>query len=631
MARILAVDDSDQNLILIELYLKGPEFEVVTTRSGTEALQLVLDQDFDLGLLDVVMPTMGGFEICRRLKEDPRTAAIPVIFLSGRLRDEADKLHGYEIGAVDYITKPVDREQLLARIRVMLRLREARSELERKNQRLDDLLRDSQVAREALGKRVEALERLVAALEAPPQDAVFLLDASDRVVACNATAELRFGAAQAQQPLPVGLARLLQAADAGSRAEPVVDPQPAPGAPPGGRSYLVTRERLARAGGDPSGSLVTLRDVTTVAAERAKLLARELACLGVPARAASDRYAISGFTGHSAVLQPLVGQVDRLRQGRSTVLIYGESGTGKELVARALHYDGPYANRPFIPIHCGAISPELIESELFGHEKGAFTGAGASKQGLFAAADGGTIFLDEIAETSKALQVKLLRVLQLGEVRPVGATQPLRVDVRILAATNQDLLRMVREDEFREDLYYRLEVVTLHLPPLRDRLEDLPLLVDAFIKRLNRIYERHGKPVRGISRAALGFLESYPWPGNVRELENVIDRAFALGCGEIIQQEDLPERVLSGRPTLVGYGRPVVLPRTQPAPMAAAEAETILHGDLRARLDREERTAILHALEQAKGDKQAAAQSLGLSRSTFYRRLKDLGIPALEG
>ena len=335
-------------------------------------------------------------------------------------------------------------------------------------------------------------------------------------------------------------------------------------------------------------------------------------------------YRMTDFMGDSSEVASVSERVARLRQKRSTVLIYGESGTGKELVARALHFDGRHRNAPFIPLHCGAIAPELVESELFGHEKGAFTGAQSASQGLFRAADGGTIFLDEIAETSPSVQVKLLRVLQRGEIRPVGANQPRIVDVRIIAATNRDLLELVQEGKFREDLYYRLEVVTLLLPPLRDRLTDLRILADYFLRVGNRRHERDERPVLGFSKGAMDRLMAYSWPGNVRELENVIEGALALDVGEIVRENDLPERIRKGSP---GIGlRPVQ--RSAVAMPSGLQGGGVVEpaSDLRARRDAADRDAISQALRDTAGDKGAAAKQLGMARSTFYRRLKELGL-----
>src|SRR6516164_2717978 len=244
--------------------------------------------------------------------------------------------------------------------------------------------------------------------------------------------------------------------------------------------------------------------------------------------------AVHGIVGSSTRIQDVLRMVARLKDTRTPVLIYGESGTGKELVARAMHFRGAFANRPFVAVDCGSLVPTLIESELFGYEKGAFTGALRSKTGLFQSADGGTIFLDEVGVLPLEMQAKLLRVLQEKEVRPVGSNQKIKVDVRVIAATNRDLESAYKEGTFRKDLYFRLNVVTLHLPPLRERKSDIPSLVHYFLDKF-----APGKMI-SISAAATKCMMQYSWPGNVRELENCIERAVALGSQERIEVEDLP-------------------------------------------------------------------------------------------
>jgi two-component system, NtrC family, response regulator HydG len=617
MPRILVVDDTAQNLTLIELYLRGTEFEVVTAGSGREALERCLEQTFDLILLDVVMPSIDGFEVCRRLKNDPSTAFIPVIFLTARLGDESEKVVAYQLGAVDYIQKPVNREELVARVRVMLRLEDARSRLDRENAGLRRQLGKLQ---EVVGDAAESLRDLQLLHQewsAGPEPAVLLLDENGRILAADAGVVPWFGEAVVGEPLAAmghAAARLARLVEDGAHAADL--PLPAGDGP----ARVVAARVRSLPGG---GRMVLLQEVTSVRQVERRLRAREPVAAGVSPLPRNTRYQMTDFVGRAPSVEDLGDKVDALRQTRSTVLIYGESGTGKELVARALHFDGQNRNAPFIPLHCGAIAPELIESELFGHEKGAFTGALQSRDGLFRAADGGTIFLDEIAETSPAVQIKLLRVLQRGEIRPVGASQPRIVNVRILAATNRDLAQLVREGRFREDLYYRLEVVTLYLPSLRERLVDLPLLVEHFLTMCNRRHDRLDRPVRAVSRGALERMLAYPWPGNVRELENAIERAFALGVGELIQEEHLPANVLLGAPAL-GL-TPVVRPATL-MPPASGDGAPLGSIDLRAQREGIERQAILGALHQHGGDKVMAAQALGMSRSTFYRRLKELGI-----
>src|SRR4029077_8573488 len=287
------------------------------------------------------------------------------------------------------------------------------------------------------------------------------------------------------------------------------------------------------------------------------------------------------------------------------VLITGESGTGKELVARAIHYRGLLAKRPFVAVDCGSLVPTLIESELFGYERGAFTGASRSKEGLFQSANGGTIFLDEIGELSQELQAKLLRVLQEKEVRPVGSNQKVKVDVRVIAATNRDLEAAQKEGKFRKDLYFRLNVVTVHLPALRERRSDITALVHYFIDRF-----APGKTL-GISSVAMKCMLQYDWPGNVRELENCIERAVALGSQEMIDLADLPPAVRAGQEQ-----ESVAGPRAIQEPPFAANTD----------LEELERDTIQRVVEQVQGDKARARKMLGISRATLYRKLKRYNI-----
>jgi two-component system response regulator AtoC len=310
---------------------------------------------------------------------------------------------------------------------------------------------------------------------------------------------------------------------------------------------------------------------------------------------------LDGITGTSAKIQDVMRMVSRLKDTRTPVLITGESGTGKELVARAIHYRGPLAQMPFIAVDCGSLVPTLMESELFGHEKGSFTGALKSKAGLFQAANGGTIFLDEIGELPLEMQAKLLRVLQEKEVRPVGSNDKVPVDVRVIAATNRDLESAYRAGTFRKDLYFRLDVVTIRLPSLRERRSDIPQLVHCFLDRY-----APGESMQ-VTPAAMKIFLQYDWPGNVRELENCVTRAVALGEHKTIDVADLPPAILEAQ----GPGLAT--------PDAAALSTTAL-SDL-------ERMTILRVFEQAGGDKALAGKMLGISRATIYRKLKRYNIP----
>jgi transcriptional regulator with PAS, ATPase and Fis domain len=300
---------------------------------------------------------------------------------------------------------------------------------------------------------------------------------------------------------------------------------------------------------------------------------------------------------------------------RACVLIVGETGTGKELIARAIHFGGVYAKRPFVAVDCGSLVPTLIESELFGYEKGAFTGALRTKAGLFQAADGGTIFLDEIGELPMEMQAKMLRVLQEKEVRPVGSNQRFGVDVRVIAATNRDLETAYKAGTFRKDLYFRLNVVTVHLAALRERKSDIPTLVRWFLSRL--------APNRGmqVSNTAMNCLLNYEWPGNVRELENCIERAVTLGNETVIDVADLP-------PSIQGGSTVSAVDRATPLPVSARAGSSSIGENGASSMDLEEmeRATIQRVFDQVGGDKNLAREILGISRATLYRKIKRYNI-----
>ena len=316
---------------------------------------------------------------------------------------------------------------------------------------------------------------------------------------------------------------------------------------------------------------------------------------------------LDGIIGTSANIQDVLRMISRLKDTRTPVLISGESGTGKELVARAIHFRGTMAQTPFVAVDCGSLVPTLMESELFGYEKGAFTGATKTKSGLFQAANGGTIFLDEIGELPLEMQAKLLRVLQEKEIRPVGSNDQVAVDVRVIAATNRDLEAAYRDGTFRKDLYFRLNVVTVHLPALRDRRSDIPMLVHHFLDR----YAAGGN--LQVTPAAMKSLLHYDWPGNVRELENCVARAVTLGDHQTIDVSDLPPAIRTEQPSAA------------PASMQdAASLSTTALAEM-------ERMTILRVFEQANGDKALAGKMLGISRATLYRKLKRYNIPVKAG
>jgi len=321
-------------------------------------------------------------------------------------------------------------------------------------------------------------------------------------------------------------------------------------------------------------------------------------------QAARSEHSFVGLLGKSPVITRVFSLIEKVAEHRTTVLIQGESGTGKELVARAIHKRSPRANKAFVAINCGAIPESLMESELFGHKRGAFTDAHADKRGIFQEADGGTLFLDEIGELPQNLQVKLLRALQEGVVRALGDTRDVNVDVRVLAATVRDLRKEVEQGRFREDLYYRLNVLQLNVPPLRDRADDIPLLMDHFLERNNA---KMGTSIREVDPAARKVMLAYSWPGNVRELENLMERAMVLAEGDTITVQELPDRLREPRD-----------------PVALSLASGDLSIKKASRLIEE--TLIKRALDKTKGNRTAAAKLLEISHRALLYKIKDYGL-----
>ncbi|MHC4605435.1 MAG: sigma-54-dependent transcriptional regulator [Planctomycetota bacterium] len=317
-------------------------------------------------------------------------------------------------------------------------------------------------------------------------------------------------------------------------------------------------------------------------------------------RQIDKRYGYEGIIGQSAPMRKVFDLLQQVAGSDATVLITGESGTGKELVARAIHNNSPRKGHRFVPLNCAALSESLLESELFGHEKGAFTGAAQTRKGRFEYADKGTLFLDEIGDMPSQIQVKLLRVIEYGEVFRVGSNESLRTDVRLLAATNRDLDELVRGGTFREDLFFRLRVVTIHLPPLRERLDDLPLLVDHFIKDLSRV---HRRTVKGITPAAMEVLNRYSWPGHVRELRNCIESMIVMSKKDRLDADDIPAHIL------------------RPAAPAGVRAD-----DDSVNLEEAEKELIRQALATNRGNREKAAKQLGIGERTLYRKIKKYGL-----
>ena len=496
--QVLIVDDTPANLGVLTHLLEPQGYRVLAAPSGEIALRVAARARPDLILLDVMMPGLDGYETCRRLKASPETAHIPVLFISAR--DEIDSLiKGFHAGGVDYMIKPFQAEEVLARIQNHLQISRLARELARKNQDLE-----------------------------------------------QRTAELT----HANEKLQAEMGERQRAEDA-----------------------------LQVAG----AQLTTLSD-------------RE-----------AERWGIAGFVGKSRTLHRILQDIRRVQNfGSVNVLISGESGTGKELVARASHFGSSRSGGPFIPVNCVAIPEELAESMLFGHVRGAFTGATMDRKGYFELAHGGTLFLDEIGDMPVTLQAKLLRVLEDGCVTPLGASKERRVDVRVVAATNADLQARIQAGAFRQDLFFRLAQFPVHAPPLREHREDLPLLADHFL----RLFATEmGLPIPTMEPEVLEALAAHDFPGNVRELKNVIERSLIESGGGAVGLEHLHLG------PAIGAGVPAAAP-------ASAAAATSNHAEaLPLNLEAAETVLIRRALAETGGNIAEAARRLGVNRTRIYRKL----------
>jgi DNA-binding NtrC family response regulator len=458
--KILIVDDERDTVEMITALLELEGYQILSALSGGEAMKILEAESqkvsesktpVDLILLDILLGDVDGRDICRKIKEDEKLKFIPVIILTVRSSLQ-DKINSLDLGADDYLTKPFINEELLAKVRVMLRIKDLHEELRRE--------RD--------------------------------------------------------------------------------------------KNILLTR-------------------------------------------ALEERYSFGNILGKNTRMQEIFELISAIANTDSTVLIQGESGTGKELIARAIHFNSHRKAKPFVVANCSAYSQNLLESELFGHEKGSFTGAIRRKIGRFEMANGGTIFLDEIGEVSPSTQILLLRVLQDHRFERVGGEETLEVDVRVIAATNKNLTDEMKKGTFREDLYYRLNVIPIFVPPLRERRDDIPVLVPYFLQKFSR---EKGKEITGFLSEVIEILLSHSWPGNVRELENVIEHAIIIAKQDKILPKDLPHYLLQ-------------------RPLVTQEFTT---------LQDYEKHLILKTLEETKWNKHRAAKRLNINRSTLYGKMKRYGL-----
>jgi DNA-binding NtrC family response regulator len=491
--QILIADDTPANLDLLTQVLEPHGYRILVAPTGEIALSIARETRPDLVLLDVMMPGWDGFETCRRLGADPLTADIPVLFVSAR-DETASLVEGFAAGAVDYISKPFDPEEVLIRVRTHLKISQLSRQLQRQNEAL-----------------AETNEKLLAESQKRKQAETALAVAGEQI------------------------------------------------------RGLSDRE--------------------------------------------AERWGIAAFVGNSTTIKQILGDVRRLQNFSSVnVLITGESGTGKELVARALHFGSNRSEGPFIPVNCVAIPSELAESMLFGHMRGAFTGATMDRKGYFELANGGTLFLDEIGDMPAALQAKLLRVLEDGRITPLGASRDRAVNVRVVAATNVDLSSQMDSGSFRQDMYFRLAQFTVHLPPLRERQGDIPLLAEHFL----RLFATEmGVPVPLMSKGVIDTLLAHPFPGNIRELKNVIERALIECGGGPILPEHIRLSAPSRRPQLTA-------PMIEPMPDRASKS---FGDELPLNLEAAENFLIKRALAETNGNIAEAARRLGINRTRIYRKL----------
>jgi PAS domain S-box-containing protein len=556
---ILIVDDEESIRFTFSSFLKDEGYDVEVASSIDECRAALSAQDFDLIYLDILLGVDSGIEALRLCKE--QNPVCPVVMVTGSPNlDTATE--AVRLGAFDYIPKPVRQETLL---------RITQKALQHK-QLVDQ--------KEAYRARLNAIFQSV-------KEGIITVDRDMRISGMNDAARNLFGydgdemGVELQTLFPANQA-FLDLVQNSFETEQATDIFRIEMTLKKNRTQVIslTTSALIEESGRSIGAVITLRDET-----RLDFLERDL----------KERSKFDRLIGVSAAMQEVYSLVESLADVDTTVLVTGESGTGKELIAESLHYRSPRRDKPLVRVNCAALPETLLESELFGHVKGSFTGAMQDKMGRFQRADGGTILLDEIADISPALQVRLLRVLQEWEIERVGGNEPIPVDIRVIAATNKNLREKVLSGEFREDLYYRLKVVEVKLPPLRDRREDIPMLIEHFIDKFNKRFQRQ---IAGASRSVLDALLRYDWPGNVRELEHVIEHAFVLCRDSVLAVEHLPEELKTS---------------SEPKPTR------LKGGDC---TDQD----IIAALQSVNGNKSKAAELLGMSRRTIYRKMEEFGL-----
>jgi len=568
-ARILVIDDEENIRLVFKTHLSNEGYETFTAKDFTSAVEVISKTDLDLIIADIILGGDTGIDILREVTD--RAMNCPVIMITGEpnLDSAAESVR---LGAFDYLPKPVRRETLL---RVVNHALGQKALMDEKNR--------IEVENERFRRNLEAIFRSV-------KDAIVTVDGEMRVIEannatehiCSVSPEEIIGkkftdqATQCRRACHHALQETLETqksvtdyrVECGHRHRP-------------GQVVVLSSVPLMDQDERPVGAVLVARDVT-----RLTDLEREL----------REQRQFHHIVGKSQKMQKIYKLLEYLADTETTALITGESGTGKELVAKALHHEGIRADKPLVTVNCSALAENLLESELFGHVKGSFTGAVKDKVGRFQMADGGTIFLDEIGDVSATIQLKLLRFLQEKEFERVGDSEPIKVDVRVVAATNLDLGKKVVSGGFRQDLYYRLKVVQIALPPLRERREDIPLLTDHFLHLFRKKLNKH---IDGVSDQVLAMFMRYPWPGNVRELEHAVEHAFVLCQGPVITAEHLPIEF-------------------------AEQFKEIIHGPERRAINGPQE--VLEALTKTDWNKAKAARLLGISRPTLYQKISEYNL-----
>lgn len=570
---ILIVEDDRIERRNMGLLLSSQEYNLAFASDGEEALRKSKELIPDIILLDVMLPDIDGFEVCRLIRSDEILSEVPIIMITG-LDDRESRLKGIISGADDFITKPFDRAELIARIQTIARLNRYRhlltinSELQREIFNLSTLCDILGVFNSVLdvNSALKSIPQRIKDLVNAKEVSIFLKDGQRNKSHFLTFASKERDESQISQydvPIDLETAEKVISTREISLIQDYKIADKASGVAEENILYLpLTSKRY-----DPFGILevviekpkeLTKRDIEILktisdniasSIERSNLyndLRKAESILRYQnaelRQAIKHKYSFDNIIGSNKKLINVMKTAEQVALTDSTVLIYGETGTGKELLARAIHSSSIRSSGNFIPVNCGAIPKDLLESELFGHEKGSFTGATARRIGRFEAAEGGTIFLDEIGDMSPDLQVKLLRVLQENVIQRLGSNEEIKVNVRVIAATNQDLTQLVAKGSFRQDLYYRLNVFELRLPSLRERRDDIPLLVDHFINHFN---EKLNKNITGVEDDAMRALCNYDYPGNVRELQNIIQRAMILCKSDKITLDVLPDDLIS--------------------------------------------------------------------------------------